>query len=143
MTGKFLIDMTDPRFLIASNDDVMAFVRRTNPSAHGDVGSVLLELGKQIVGSHAYCPSYRSMAYVVLHTESSRIFAIAFGQRGLAFRLDEGTIAEAIDDGGTLAPEIGSDWVRFPPWGSKDVAAAFEARLRRWSAAAFQNAAAS
>jgi len=140
MAGKFLIDLTDARFLIASNDDVMAFVRRTSPSAHSDVGSVLLSLGKQIVGSHAYCPSYRSMAYVVLHTESSRIFAIAFGQRGLAFRLATRTIAEALADGGTPAPEIGSDWVSFPPWSPKDPAAG-NARLARWSAAAFQNAA--
>ena len=30
MAGKFLIDLTDERFFIAANEDVIAFVRRTN-----------------------------------------------------------------------------------------------------------------
>ena len=46
MAGKFLIDLTDDRFHVAGNEDVLAFVRRTNPFAHSDVGSLLLELGK-------------------------------------------------------------------------------------------------
>jgi len=141
MTGKFLIDITDPRFLITSNESVMNFVRQTNPFAHSDLGSLLLELGKKIVGSQAYCPSYGSCAYVVLSTESNRIYAIAFGQRGLAFRLDENHIAEAIEDGGARAPEIGADWISFQPWDPKD-AAVRAARLARWSASAFQSAAA-
>ena len=56
MTGKFLIDVTDPRFDIPQNADVLAFVRRANPFAHSDVGSLLLELGKGVAGSHAYSP---------------------------------------------------------------------------------------
>lgn len=127
-----LIDVTDPRFSTAGNADVLAFVRRTNPFAHSDVGSVLLSLGKGIPGAHAYCPSYKSCAYVVLHTESSRIFAIAYGQRGLAFRLAPVSRVRALADEGAPVPEIGPDWVAFAPWGSAEQ----RARLERWSAQA-------
>jgi len=57
VTGKFLIDVTDPRFLIAANEHVIEFVRRTNPFAHTDVGIPLLELAKELPGAHA--PSSR------------------------------------------------------------------------------------
>ena len=136
MSGKFLIDITDERFKIPYNDGVMTFVRTTNPSAHSDVGSLLLELGKTIPGAVAYCPSYGSFAYVVLHTESNHIFAIAFGQRGLGFRLAPSVLADTAADRGTLAPAIGPGWVSFDPWdlkakpGDKD-------RLRRWCTQAF------
>jgi hypothetical protein len=73
MTGKFLIDLTDSRFHIAENEDVLEVVRRANPFAHSDVGSLLLDLGKQIPGARAYSPSYASYAYVVLHTDAWRI----------------------------------------------------------------------
>ncbi len=131
-----LIDVTDPRFSTAENSDVLAFVRRTNPFAHSDVGSVLLSLGKAIPGAHAYCPSFKSCAYVVLHSESSRIFAIAYGQRGLAFRLAPASRERALADGGTAAAEIGPDWVAFAAWGSAEQ----RTRLERWSAQAMADA---
>ena len=139
MPGKFLIDVTDARFFVTPNDDVIAFVRRANPFAHSDVGSLLIALGKELPGVHAYCPSYKSCAYVVLHTDADRIFAIAFGQRGLAFRLAAPALAEAIADGGTPAPEIGPDWVRFEPWDATAKPDARE-RLRRWCRHAFADA---
>ncbi len=139
MPGKFLIDVTDPRLFIPANDDVIAFVRRTNPFAHSDVGSLLLGLGKELHGAEAYCPSFRAMAYVVLHTSKNRIFAIAFDQRGLAFRLPR-SVADAIADGGQEAHEIGRDWVRFEPWSGKTNAAETQERLRRWCARAFAEA---
>jgi hypothetical protein len=139
MSGKFLIDLTDERFKIPYNDGVMTFVRNTNPSAHSDVGSVLLELGKTIPGAVAYCPSYGSLAYVVLHTASDHIFAIAFGQRRLAFRLAPSVLTDAVADCGTLAPDIGPDWVSFDPWDPK-AKAGDKDRLRRWCTQAFANA---
>ena len=66
MTGKFLIDVTDKRFKIAVNASVIEFIRRANAFAHTDVGIRLLDVGKALPGSHAYCPSYQSCAYVVL-----------------------------------------------------------------------------
>lgn len=132
----FLIDLTDPRFSTAGNADVLEFVRRTNPFAHSDIGSVLLSLGKKIPGAQAYSPSYKDFAYVVLHTDAWRIFAIAYGQRGLAFRLGLASREAAMADGGAAAGDIGPDWVSFAPWGSADQAA----RLERWSAQAMADA---
>lgn len=139
MAGNFLIDLTDVNLQISPNNDVMGFVRRTNPFAHSDVGSVLLALGKAIPGAHAYSPSYASCAYVVLHTEANRIFAIAFGQRGLALRIAPSAQAAALVDGGAPAPDIGPDWVSFAPWGAQATAEPM-ARLHRWCAQAFADA---
>lgn len=102
MAGKFLIDVTDARFLIPENEDVLEFIRRVNPFAHSDVGTVLFELGKEL-GTPAYCPSTKSCACVILHTPAGRIFAIAYGQRGLALRLADAAQSEALADGGALA----------------------------------------
>lgn len=142
MSRKFLIDITDSRFFVSANEDVLAFIRRANPFAHSDVGSVLFALGKQIPGAHAYCPSVSSLAYVVLHTASDRIVAIAFDQRGLAFRLGAPAYADAIADGGTEAPTIGPDWMRFDPWAVRPVDTTYP-HLQRWAERAFADAAAS
>jgi hypothetical protein len=117
----------------------MAFVRQANPFAHSDVGSVLLVLGKTIPGAYAYSPSYASHAYVVLHTDQNQIFAIAFGQRGLAFRLAEAAHAAALADGGTRAPEVGQAWIRFDLWELNASAGARE-RLRHWCVRALSDA---
>lgn len=112
----FLIDITDPRFSIPENSDVIEFIRRANPFAHTDVGSILFDLAKEIDGISAYRPSPSSCAYVVLHDNANRIFAIAYGQQGLAFRLDGSDHAEALDDVGDHSNDIGPDWVRLDPW---------------------------
>lgn len=145
MSGKFLIDLTDARFHVDANADVLAFIRRANPFAHSDVGSLLLDLGESLPGVSAYSPSFASCAYVVLHTESNRIFAIAFGQRGLAFRPALSERAAALADGGTAAVHIGPDWVRFAPWGTTNGPTGVNdrdarERLRRWCAKAFDAA---
>ena len=142
MAGKFLIDVTDARFKIAVNDDVMHFVRIANPSAHTDIGIRLLELCKELPGVGAYSPSYKSCAYVVLHTAAHRIFAIAYGQRGLAFCVPPAAQAEALADDGAPATEIGPDWVSFVPYDEAGQAGARE-RLRRWCSVAYVAAGAS
>ncbi len=139
MAGKFLIDVTDARFLIPANDDVIGFIRRANPFAHSDVGSVLLELGRDTPGAQAYCPSYGSCAYVVLHTDQHRIFAIAFGQRGLAFRLGAAARADALQDHGEPATAIGAEWIQLSPWDVPGITGAAD-RLQRWCARALADA---
>ena len=119
MTGHFLIDLTDPQFFVPDNAEVLEFIRRANPFAHSDVGSVLFDVVKQIPGAQAYCPSVRSYAYVVLHTAAHRIFATAYDMRGLAVRLSAVPYAEALVAGGVDAAEIGADWVRIDPWGPR------------------------
>lgn len=140
MAGKFLIELTDPRFVIDDNADVIEFIRRVNPFAHSDVGSVLFELARKTPGSRAYCPVPSVYSYVVLHTDSNRIFAIAFGMSGLAFRLASNDEVVALADGGARARDIGSSWIGFEPWG-KEPRKVTDARLRRWCARAFANAA--
>jgi hypothetical protein len=116
MTDRFLIDVTDPRFFTPENADVLAFIRRVNPFAHSDVGSVLFDCARQIAGAQAYCPSVASYAYVVMHTPSQRIVAIAYDRRGLAVRLGPAAQADAIAAGNKLVPGIGPDWVEVDPW---------------------------
>ena len=135
MTGKFLIELTDPRFVSDDNADVIEFIRRVNPFAHSDVGSVLFELGQETPRAHAYCPVPSVYSYVVLHTDTNRIFGIAFGMRGLAFRLAPDDEAAALADGGIHASDIGAGWLRFEPWG-QGPRAVTDARLRRWCARA-------
>jgi len=140
MAGKFLIEVTDERLFVPGNEEVLEFVRRANPFAHSDVGSLLLDLGKQIEGASAYSPSYRQFAYVVLHTEAWIVRAIAFGQSGLAFRLSPASRDAALADRGMAAPEIGADWVAFNPWDVDVSRGETRERLVRWCAQAFADA---
>ena len=131
MAGKFLIDVTDPRFQTPQNADVIEFIRVKNPFAHSDVGSIIFDVAKTISGAHAYSPAPRSFAYVVLHDDADRIVAIAFGQRGYGIRLAPASIDAAIAEGAVRAPEIGPDWVTFDPWDVKDKAR--REKIRKWS----------
>ena len=116
MIRKLIIDLTDDRFKIPANEAVLDFVCRGNSSAHSDVGSLLFDLAKVIPGAHAYCPLVSSFTYVVLHTDADRIYAIAFGMRGLAFRLAPSAYDAALADGARPADQIGAGWVEFDPF---------------------------
>jgi hypothetical protein len=128
----FLIDLTDDRFKIPANDAVIEFIRRVNPFAHTDVGIKLIELGEATAGAQIYCPSYRSCAYVVLHTEAQVIFAIAFGQRQLVLRLPPDVLAAGAGQGGKVHAEIGPDWLGVDAFRS----GASDATLLQWAEAA-------
>lgn len=132
MTGKFLIDVTDSRFQTAQNAAVIEFIRRTNPFAHSDVGSILFEFARAIPGARAYCPAPTSYAYVVLYDAADRIFAIAFGQRGFGIRVGAGRLLEAaVADGAVRSSDIGPDWVTFDPWDVNDKTR--RQKLRTWT----------
>jgi hypothetical protein len=73
----------------------------------------------------------------VLHTDAARIFALAYGQRGLAFRFAPATRDAVIAGGGSPADDIGRDWFKFDPWNPQVSPAELQARLERWSARAF------
>jgi hypothetical protein len=120
MPGKFLIDLTDARFQTPQNADVIEFIRVKNPFAHSDVGSIVFDLAKSIPGAHAYSPAVRSFAYVVLHDDADRIFAIAYDQRGFGLRLAPSSVDAAVADGAEPAPDLGPDWVTLTPWDAKD-----------------------
>ncbi len=138
MPARLLIDLTDARLFIRPNDAVIAFIRRANPFAHSDVGSLLFGLGKSVPGAVAYCPAPANYAYVVLHTAENVVFAIAYDMTGLASRLDGASYDEALADGGVPQPEIGADWVRFHPWPPGVPEAETRDRLHRWCMTGFR-----
>jgi hypothetical protein len=136
----FLIDLTDARFKIPANEAVIDFIRGTNPFAHSDIGSKLIALGKATAGAHAYCPSYSSCAYVVLHTAAQAIFAIAFDMRKLAFRLPPAAMASGLEQGGRVCTEIGEDWLCADAFRSPGGGAMSDATLQQWAEAACRSA---
>lgn len=122
----------DDRFRTAENEAVLAFIERENPSAHDDVASVLTESARSLPDVQWYCPDVHRYAYVVLHTRGNRIFGIAFGMSGLAYRLPPGTIPGAVAEGGKVYPDIGEEWIVFQPWQPGESRTAMGERLKQW-----------
>ncbi len=136
----FLIDLTDERFKIPPNRAVIEYITRHNPSAHSDIGSELIRLARLIPGAQYYCPSYSSLAYVVLHTEANLIFAIAIGMLKIDFRLSAAPVREAIAAGEGEQSDIGVDWLSVRPFPKGELRAIVEARLIRLCQSAYQYA---
>jgi hypothetical protein len=133
---SFLIDLTDERFKIPANQAVVEYIRRENPFAHSDIGTVLIRLAKLVPGVQYYCPSFSSLAYVVLHTEVNLIFAIAIGMLKIDFRLSPALVSEAIGIGEAEHSDIGADWLSVRPFPRGEPRDVVDARLKRWCEAA-------
>ncbi len=137
----FLIDLTDERFKIPPNRAVIEYITRHNPSAHSDIGSLLIRLARRMPGAQYYCPSYSSLAYVVLHTEAANlIFAIAIGMLKIDFRVPVAFVREAIAAGEGEQSEIAVDWLSVAPFPKGESRAVVEARLTRLCETAYQYA---
>jgi len=132
----------DEGFYTDANAEVLRFVRRVNPSAHSDVADELTRAGAGIPGVRPYCPDYARYAFVALHLQDLTIVGIAFGTSGLAFRLPESRVTEALEDGGVIAVEIGQRWIRFAPWTDQETLAQSRRRLARWCAVSASRSAA-
>jgi hypothetical protein len=133
---SFLIVLTDERFKIPANQAVIEYIRRENPFAHSDIGAVLIRLAKLVPGVQYYCPSFSSLAYVVLHTEANLIFAIAIGMLKIDFRLSRALVSEAIGRGEAEHSDIGADWLSVRPFPRGEPRDVVDARLKRWCEAA-------
>jgi hypothetical protein len=133
---SFLIVLTDERFKIPANQAVIEYIRRENPFAHSDIGAVLIRLAKLVPGVQYYCPSFSSLAYVVLHTEANLIFAIAIGMLKIDFRLSRALVNEAIGRGEAEHSDIGADWLSVRPFSRGEPRDVVDARLKRWCEAA-------
>jgi hypothetical protein len=133
---SFLIDLTDKRFKIPANQAVIEYIRRENPSAHSDIGALLIRLAKLVPGAQYYCPSFSSLAYVVLHTEANLIFAIAIGMLKIDFRLPHALVTEEIGRGEAEHSDIGADWLSVRPFPRGEPRDVVDARLKRWCEAA-------
>jgi hypothetical protein len=133
---SFLIVLTDERFKIPANQAVIEYIRRENPFAHSDIGAVLIRLAKLVPGVQYYCPSFSSLAYVVLHTEANLIFAIAIGMLKIDFRLSRALVSQAIGRGEAEHSDIGADWLSVRPFPRGEPRDVVDARLKRWCEAA-------
>src|SRR6202030_1644046 len=128
----FLIDLTDERFKIPANRAVIEYIRRENPFAHSDVGALLIALGRRVPGAQYYCPSFSSLAYVVLHTPANVIFAIAIGMLKIDFRLPPTLVSRATGRGEGAHSYVGADWLSVRPFPRGDPRAEVDTRLSRW-----------
>lgn len=52
----WLIDLTDERFKILVNADVIDYIGEANPFAHSDLGQKLIDLGRVLPGAGVYSP---------------------------------------------------------------------------------------
>jgi hypothetical protein len=136
----FLIDVTDERFKISANQAVIEYIRRENPFAHSDIGDMLIRLGKLVPGAQYYCPSFSSLAYVVLHTKANVIFAIAIGMLKIDFRLPPALVSRTTGIGEGAHPYVGADWLSIRPFPRGEPRAEVDTRLNRWCEAAYQYA---
>jgi len=130
------------RFDVPANAEVLAFLRRAQPSAHSDVADELSSSARFLRGVRTWCPDPARYAFVVLHVEDGTILAVAWGQAALAYRLPPARLDEARADGGlaTGVPELGEEWTRFEPWRSGETLEATRARLARWCGVAAEHA---
>ena len=135
-----LIDATDERFKIPANRAVIEYIRRENPFAHSDIGDLLIRLGKLVPGAQYYCPSFSSLAYVVLHTRANVIFAIAIGMLKIDFRLPSALVSRATGRGEGAHSYVGADWLSVRPFPRGEPRAEVDTRLSRWCEGAYQYA---
>jgi hypothetical protein len=134
----FLIDVTEARFKTPANQAVIDFIRRVNPFAHSDLGLKLIELARDISEARYYCPAFSSCAYVVLHTDTNVIFAIAFGMRNIGFRLPAGVVRSAVAEGRAQPSEIGEEWLSVNPFPAGRPTTESEFQLRSLCGSAFR-----
>jgi hypothetical protein len=81
------------------------------PSAHSDVVEVLERAVARCPGVQLFCPEPASFAYVAAYRADRRIFAVAFGMRGVACRVGPERAVEALAAGAAREPALGADWV--------------------------------
>lgn len=126
----------DERFSTVSNAETLRYLRQTNPSAHSDVAEELVRAGAGVTGVRSYCPDPSRYAFAVLYLGDLTIIGLAFGMSGLAFRLPQARLAEALRDGDAVADELEPAWVRFQPWNNHETLGRSRQRLARWCAVA-------
>ena len=136
----------DDKFRTDANADIVGFILKSkNLSAHDEVAEALTVSATGLKGVLRYCPDVHNYAYFVLHTSAGRIFAIAFGQSGLAYRIPDERAWEAFFEGCRACDEIGPGWIMVKPWGvlapdaSKWCAAAYRFALGEDAAGARQD----
>jgi len=118
------------------NNAVVAYLEQASPSAHSDVADELCRAAAGLADVRTHCPASGHYAFVVLIDRDDRIFGLARGMRGLAFRLPEDALDEARADGGADCPDLGEGWMAFEPFDANEPTDRLRARLARWCAVA-------
>jgi hypothetical protein len=128
------------KFRRDENRAIIAYLEQYHPSAHSDLGSELFTASADIPERQWYSPSIKQYAYVVLHTPSAIIYALAAGMRQLTFRLPSAELANALADGGKVNALIGDEWIAFDPFRVDRKMAQNRAALKHWCEVAHQYA---
>ena len=128
------------RFAIAQNADAVNFLVQTHPSAHSDLSDELQKSAEGLAGVGWFCPDVQSYAYVLLHTATDSIFAMALGMSTILYKLPKTQLESAVTDGGELRSDIGPGWISFNPFTVPVDMLGSRAKLRRWCRAAFTHA---
>lgn len=126
----------DERFRVPENDDVLGFIaQHPDLSAHDEVADCLNHSADGLSGVGWYCPNPQHYAYVVLHTRDHVIFALAFGQGSVAYRLPPEGVPAAGEAGVRGYPDIGPGWILVDPWRPQAGVV-----LRHWCEVAYEHA---
>ena len=113
----------DRRCGLEQNLLVVRYLKSRHPSAHSDVGSLLVSASGRLAGRRVYCPAAEDYAYTLLHDERGVIFALAVGMRTLLFRLRPEDVPEDLRPLLRPSPLIRIGWLAYQAF-DKDVPAA-------------------
>ena len=124
------------------NEAICNYILTNNPSAHSDIVEELDKSAALLPEHKSYCPNSPNFAYVILFTDSDKIFAAAFGMNVLLFNLPDKDIAEAFTNGGKKFADLPDEWVAFQAFRMDKSLTATRKRLRHWCRIAFAKASA-
>jgi hypothetical protein len=125
----------DARLRVPENREIVAFLERCGPSAHGDIASELASACRPLSGIRLHCPDRARYAWVAAHDAGGRVLALAWGMGAISLRLEGGRR----DPGLRPEPEIGPDWWTIEPFGLPDPLPTIRARLLALCRAAWED----
>src|SRR4051794_34844837 len=92
------------------NEAICRYILANNPSAHSDIVEELNKSAALLPEHKSYCPNSPNFAYVILFTDSDKIFAAAFGMNVLLFNLPGEELARAFTDKGKEFADLPDEW---------------------------------
>jgi hypothetical protein len=124
---QYLVDggVLDDHIDLASNQDVVEFLERTQPSCHSDNAAILVEVAAEKCGEWiGFSPSFENYRYIALITNRN-VFALGMGMDSLYFKVPDSLHATAMAAGALPAEQIGRNWIEIKlfrtDWPAPDV----------------------
>ncbi len=93
-----------------ANGLAFAYLETQVPACHSDTGEVLIDAVSAFADCILYSPSFRRLQYVAAIARA-RLFAIGYGQRGVAVRLPVEARERALSAGEKAADFLGPEWI--------------------------------